>query len=344
PGMGSDDGEGVERGWSWANSFAPSTKEMGPGSRRDLLDIVFGHWNWSTVITMRSSRIKIAIPKRETHTDAFQAFTESIPKWMRMVTAWEADPRDKSNPYVARHSRTCLLQLTLLAAHIVYIRPHISRKVSSASSSCRRTPPISRKGRLFLCTRSSAASTPIVVGLELEDQQRRLRADLAGLGEATLQAQNTTLFLPSAVCARHVVSTALLNHEWRLREAQAHDALSDLRRHLEVRAYVFKDTHGRGEREDTRSKTNSIQAKLALNTERYRAAFTALCMVAIPLGKTNWQSYLQKLEDSHICHIHADDGSGIGSRHISWIWYAGGSALVFPTGVLNVGVNRILQE
>ncbi len=42
-------GEGVERRWAMTNGYAPSTKEMGPGSRRDVLDDVFGDQNWAKV-------------------------------------------------------------------------------------------------------------------------------------------------------------------------------------------------------------------------------------------------------------------------------------------------------
>ena len=48
-------GEGVERRWAMANGYAPATKEMGPGSRRDYLDDVFGDQNWAKVTRLRSS-------------------------------------------------------------------------------------------------------------------------------------------------------------------------------------------------------------------------------------------------------------------------------------------------
>lgn len=46
PGVGRTDGEAPERGWSEINAVASSTKEMGPGSRRDTLDDHFGARNW----------------------------------------------------------------------------------------------------------------------------------------------------------------------------------------------------------------------------------------------------------------------------------------------------------
>lgn len=54
PNVGRTDGESPERGWAAMNPVASSTKEMGPGSRRDTLDDHFGDYNWRKVITLRS--------------------------------------------------------------------------------------------------------------------------------------------------------------------------------------------------------------------------------------------------------------------------------------------------
>ena len=47
------DGEAVERGWAAVNGFSGSMKEMGPGSRRDVLDDAFGDYNWRKVMQLR---------------------------------------------------------------------------------------------------------------------------------------------------------------------------------------------------------------------------------------------------------------------------------------------------
>lgn len=48
-----DDGEGIERIWARTNAAAASTREMGPGSRRDTLDDIFAHHNWLKVCYLR---------------------------------------------------------------------------------------------------------------------------------------------------------------------------------------------------------------------------------------------------------------------------------------------------
>src|SRR5262245_54175301 len=52
PGVGQTDGEAPERGWADINRVASSTKEMGPGKRRDTLDDHFGDWNWKKTVSM----------------------------------------------------------------------------------------------------------------------------------------------------------------------------------------------------------------------------------------------------------------------------------------------------
>ncbi|KAF8950380.1 hypothetical protein BDZ97DRAFT_1688116, partial [Flammula alnicola] len=46
------DGEGVERGWDHINPVATSTREMGPGNRRDTVDGHFGDFNWRKTSSM----------------------------------------------------------------------------------------------------------------------------------------------------------------------------------------------------------------------------------------------------------------------------------------------------
>lgn len=53
PHVANTDGEAPERGWSGSNALASSTKEMGPGHRRDILDDTFGDYNWRKVTLLR---------------------------------------------------------------------------------------------------------------------------------------------------------------------------------------------------------------------------------------------------------------------------------------------------
>lgn len=55
PGVARTDGEAPERGWAHINPVATSTREMGPGHRRETLDDHFGDWNWKKVKAMGES-------------------------------------------------------------------------------------------------------------------------------------------------------------------------------------------------------------------------------------------------------------------------------------------------
>jgi hypothetical protein len=52
PGVGMTDGEGVERHWANLGPLGTSTREMGPGHRRDTIDDHLDHWNWSKMISL----------------------------------------------------------------------------------------------------------------------------------------------------------------------------------------------------------------------------------------------------------------------------------------------------
>jgi hypothetical protein len=61
PLVGRTDGEAPERSWAAMNAVANSTKEMGPGSRRDTLDVHFGDYNWRKVTSIGMSCLTIHI-------------------------------------------------------------------------------------------------------------------------------------------------------------------------------------------------------------------------------------------------------------------------------------------
>jgi len=49
-GVGQTDGEGIERHWANLGPMATSTREMGPGHRRDTIDDHLGNWNWQKLV------------------------------------------------------------------------------------------------------------------------------------------------------------------------------------------------------------------------------------------------------------------------------------------------------
>jgi hypothetical protein len=54
-GVGRIDGEGVERCWSVLNGVSRSTRQMGPGSRKDTIEDHCGHGNWRKLVNSGES-------------------------------------------------------------------------------------------------------------------------------------------------------------------------------------------------------------------------------------------------------------------------------------------------
>jgi hypothetical protein len=51
-GVGLTNGEGIEQNWENSNGAARQMKEMGPGSRQDTLDDIFGAHNYCKTLTL----------------------------------------------------------------------------------------------------------------------------------------------------------------------------------------------------------------------------------------------------------------------------------------------------
>lgn len=189
-----DDGEGIERGWSRTNAVAATTKEMGPGARRDVLDDVFGYHNWVKVTYLRKyltslnvsiladhhhlaatllARIKKAVPERNNQVEAFHQFHSVLPEentraWKSMVEAWEAD-RSKPNPFYVnrpgmcyRTGSGCRVELTFVVA---ITQAAIKRQLAEEDAKAL------ADGTAVVLHEKFSASAMIITGIELEDTQ-----------------------------------------------------------------------------------------------------------------------------------------------------------------------------
>ncbi|RPD55780.1 hypothetical protein L227DRAFT_588422 [Lentinus tigrinus ALCF2SS1-6] len=333
--------QGIERIWACLNAAAGSTREMGPGSRRDTLDDIFSHHNWLKVCYMPATllkRIKKAVVERNEQVTAFQQFTATLPleattRWRQAVEAWEAD-RSQPNPFLPK--RPTITQAA------------IKRQLAEEDAAALKA------GTAELMHTKCSASGMIIAGIELEDTQRRIKKQASSLPahatdiqraralehqnalhrrvdawseiqqlympgvaiqrERLLTANDTAalpynipLLLPSAILTTVPCLPALMELEWHMRHAQAFDALADLRGHLEVRShlYKFKDRFARGQRANTRAQTiiKQAEAKIDEDATRYRVAYAALRALANTLGKAGWDTHLAPLHAGDIRHV-----------------------------------------
>ncbi|KAI0702837.1 hypothetical protein C8T65DRAFT_709367 [Cerioporus squamosus] len=371
PGCGCSDCEGIERRWAQSNGAAGITKEMGPGSRRDYVDDIWGGQNWVKVTNLAAmllNKIKKAVPERNAQVAAFKQYDSALPagpkdQWKAVVEAWEADKTQPNPFFIKRPSIT---------------QAAIKRQLAEEDAEALKT------GTANVLHERCSASGMVIAGVELEEAQRRLKVDVNALGlhatdikRAKMQERqnalrrrfdgwaeiqqlympsvisqraqllaadenaslvyNLPLFLPSNSAVVKTCDATLLEHEWRLRFAQAFDALADLRGHLEVRThlYKFKNRFARGQRANTRSQSliNAVDAKVNGDADRYRAAYAALQRMALHLGKQNWDVDLRPLLASDVRHVtEGEDGQSEGRRKISWIWKASSSSDAAETG------------
>lgn len=133
------------------------------------------------------------------------------------------------------------------------------------------------------------------------------------------------LLLPSSALAHVSCDALLINCELRLRQAQAHDALEALRRHLRLcgHFYNFKDRFVRGQRPNIRARgiIDNVQKKVLADVTCYRIAHRALETLSTVTEDRTWQFELRPLHDEDVRGM--TEGllmESEGQRTMSWIW------------------------
>ncbi|KAJ3865746.1 hypothetical protein EV359DRAFT_62896 [Lentinula novae-zelandiae] len=356
PGVGRTDGEGVERNWAITNSLSGSTKKMGPGSRRDTLDDHFGDFNWRKMISLAShlhSKAVEAATVREEMVRAFHAASEGLQEstkkqWRQMVLAWEADP-DKRMPNAYEHTirkytmNRTRLELAKEDADLIgndtaaqaglELEEQLRRlkfdmkTVTEGSTDLVRAKTTERstslRRRVEVFAELQALHMPITV---------ILRQQLASSGQ-THFVYDLPLLLPSQVFRLgSSCDLVLLDFEWRLRYAAAHDALEQMRKHLLERNWSidWKRRYGHGVRDGTRSANDvsKLTDKVEACAARYRIHYAVLSTLAEKLGKVGWSADLRELRDSDIRAISRgnEETLRLGEGYVvtSWIWNTSG--------------------
>ena len=143
--------------------------------------------------------------------------------------------------------------------------------------------------------------------------------------------QDFPLHLPSSLPSHTPCDLKLKQYEFRLREAQAYEALEDVRQHLRLRThmYKYKNKHVVGQRANTRSQNliNSVQDKVNASAATYTRARDALTKLSGPLGEYQWQTRLLALAPEDIRPLkEGEAGESEGRRKLSWIWKVVGVA------------------
>ncbi|KAJ7604794.1 hypothetical protein DFH06DRAFT_1150853 [Mycena polygramma] len=306
-GVGQTDGEGIERPWANIGGVATSTREMGPGSRRDTLDCHWAFWNWWKLVgigALLRRRHDNAVHERDVQTEAFDAFTRE-----QGDRKWEMEPAKNTNPY----------EMKCKGLTEAEVRLRLSEE--EAAGVAKGVPSL----------HDVTPSAFIYAGLDLEDQQRRLRiqVELKKAGTTAqkidilslrtklsrgivrfrklqstytpgaLQAlarreanseelpETTPLMLPSAMTAAERETGCMAGvHliEGLARDAQCSAALVRLRNQLHVKSrfLTYKELHSRNQGANTRSRTLVArnESKILLHSEKYQAAWNAMRLLS----------------------------------------------------------------
>ncbi|KAJ7018305.1 hypothetical protein C8F04DRAFT_1277832 [Mycena alexandri] len=184
-GAGQTDGEGIERPWANLGGVATSTREMGPGSPRDTIDSHLSFWNWNKltgIADLLRRRLDKARVEEAEQAEAFAAFSaeqgERVEGWRAMVHAFEADAK-ALNPYEST-----------------------AKAMTEADVRLRLAEEEAERGQISLHDVSPTGF--IYAGLDLEEQQRRVRVSIE-LKKAQTTAQKLDIVAMRRKLTRGVV-------------------------------------------------------------------------------------------------------------------------------------------
>ncbi|KAJ7217417.1 hypothetical protein B0H12DRAFT_1078830, partial [Mycena haematopus] len=142
------------------------------------------------------------------------------------------------------------------------------------------------------------------VALMRAEEDRARRTISSTQSQPGIQVQHIALWLPSSIKGRDPCDDELYEYEYRLREAQAHDALDALRKQLLLRThlYKYKDRFSRGVKANTRlgTKISGVDERIRRISERYRAARRALVGLGSVLKQTQWEATLLPLKPEDV--------------------------------------------
>ncbi|KAF7288129.1 CxC2 domain-containing protein [Mycena chlorophos] len=169
-GVGKTDGEGIERTWSLLNPIAWSTKEMGEGARHDALEDKIDHLNFEKNIGFGKTLLRkliVALAECRTQEEEFEELSanvddEKLDRWEKMAYDWERK-KTEVNPYLLVGGKEA---------------GPSEREVMEELKAAELQEAREGRGPLVDGGKMTAAAF-VKAGLQLEDSQRRIRAELS---------------------------------------------------------------------------------------------------------------------------------------------------------------------
>ncbi|PIL33334.1 hypothetical protein GSI_04785 [Ganoderma sinense ZZ0214-1] len=331
------------------------TKAADANTHCNELDEIFGTWNRRRIVALPGAllrRAKEILPQHVHCWQMYDALDLCIPEefasaWSKMMVNWREDLTESE-------VRQELKQMDAIA-----FEEGRRRKTGFTTSQIVTMGLDLEEEQRSLCA-EIAASPPTmtdVLKADLRERQNVLRSRIEAWHDAEqvlipalaslrsgaandLPAHAITLLLPSFIYSSIAFTQDFLDCEWRLREAQAYDALAAIRGYLQVIAYVRHIAHGM--REDARAQIEVVLVFASRSIDelvvRYRDAQAALANLAEPLG-TNGRQFLRELSDSDVRFVTERDAR----QRPSWIWEFGGTAFLKDEDLFDISRNKNLQ-
>ncbi|KAJ7578945.1 hypothetical protein C8J56DRAFT_796995, partial [Mycena floridula] len=357
---GRSDGEAVERGWSWLNRLGRSIKEMGPGSWRDTIEDHIGYHNWQKVTGLGRSLLRKfhqAVPKARISASELLEHQlgikpETLHQWKAEVEAYEKNNK-APNPYAprARPPTMDAVQLILLEEEAQSLQNDLGLVRSDISPSAMIKmglefeeqqedatalgPHATAQQRGLVQGRANALQRKITLWFNVQalyiPGANLLRSQDQDQSAINNKSFDMGLWLPSSIGTRAHCSSELQEFEWKLRTAQANDALDAIRTCLRLKGYLFRErrTNVTGVSANTRSMraVANAEKKIIGLTKRYTIAYQALWSLALLLKKDiTWKLHFHPLADQDVRPLPADRVTGEKDVSLSWIWKMPGIA------------------
>ncbi|KAG1775069.1 hypothetical protein EV702DRAFT_1180498 [Suillus placidus] len=317
-------------GWANINPMASNMKEMRPSVRWDTLDDFFGDWNWKKVVALGL----YVHPLDDLKEGLKEEYGEVLEQWRSQVERWE-DDQSRFNPLERNGDVIALTSVQLALAK--------EEEQSLQSGAC------------ISLYEDCSPSILISSGLELEEQQQRLRAnkDAHGLHitdnqEGKLLEHSNALqcridswvkmqelYMPN-VAAMQISDNATAANTYSSVESFKLWLPSHIGRmvmmlstlcapalHAQTAILKYKDWNLCRQGANTRAcnMLKAINMRIKAATGRYESVHKALVILGSLLNESGWQSALHPLNHQDICSMsNLLWSKSDGRRKISWIW------------------------
>ncbi|CAK5267151.1 unnamed protein product [Mycena citricolor] len=194
-GVGETDGEAPERGWSDTNGLSGATMNSGPGTRRDRLNDFWNDANFKKIVKLGTSlrdkmlnALPLMIEAAKAFVDLEKSFDSStLATWLVMARRWEDDPK-APNPF----------QSAKRDKHLAQVRRELAEEAEE-----REAAGIEESNMV----RADMHVTEfLVLGLQLEEQQRQLEHDMRAVGRHPTDKQRAAMTERSSKLRRKIVT------------------------------------------------------------------------------------------------------------------------------------------